>query len=318
MGEIGKWDPALFTRFRAAKGIRRRHLLEQLLVENTPLIKLLLEQLRGGKNSGRKGMKVLGGCQGIDELDWDDAMQASRIAFVKAAEAFDPAKGKIAGYLKLKMRHELQTLVTNELRLARVPRGRESELIPVALVGEQQELDRMGGSVEDGLADVEGITAEDVERWGASGEWPETLEEARVQTSARRASAEPEQPADPRSALERFLEEELVRRANARVPKSLVASTYEQFCVSLSQQPVSREELYDSLESTGLTETRMRWRGRPIRALAGATLKKGVTTKVSAGTHAAPVRADKQHDYEKWYGNLLQTWVRKGSPMLAA
>lgn len=265
---IGTWDDALFRQFRAAKGPRRRLLLERLLIENTPLVKILVDQLCGrGSNTKRGPNRFLGGCQGFREIPWDDAMQCGRMAFLKAAEQFDPAKGKIAGYLKLKIRHELQTFVAYGLRLARVPRGREEHLIPVDLVGEQQELDRLGGSIEDGLIALEGIEPEDVERWQETGEWPETLEEA-VQTCAQ---PEPELPVKP--ALERFLDEQLVFRTAGRVARAPLWARWERFAIrARAFAPVTL--LRTELAARGVRPTTVRvpWSSSPVSGFAGVSL----------------------------------------------
>lgn len=271
----GKWDSELFARYRASAGPRRRMMLGQLLYENEPLIKLLVDQLCGRGSKPRRGARTfMGGCQGFREIPWEDAMQGGRMAFVKACEQFDPSKGKISWYLKNKIRHELQMIVTRELRLVRVSRGRESEIVPVALVGEQAELDVMGGACDAGLVESDDITPEDVERWSASGEWPEDLDEARAQVEARRALGAEPPPATARPAIETFLVLRAELRPSARTLVWEAHNAYRLECRIAGEDELSRPEFVRELAlRANLREVRIRTAENPAaRALAGLRL----------------------------------------------
>lgn len=175
---IGVWDAEKFAAFRASPrgSARRRTLQNELVIENTPLVKVLVDQLCGWhKQTGRT---KLGGCQGFSEIPWEDAYQGGLIALMKALEQFDPSKRKgrdrgskykISRYLLLKIRHELQVIVHSGGQIVRAPREAGIE-VPVALVGEQEVLDGLGGGMQDGIAVVdEFITPQDIERWHRDG-----------------------------------------------------------------------------------------------------------------------------------------------------
>ena len=266
---VGKWDPELFAAFKAAEGAQRRALLDRLLRENTPLVITLVEQLCG-RGAPKKNDILKGGREGFRDIPFEDAMQAGRIAFCKAAEAFDPSRGRIAGYLKWKIRYELQQVVSFGQRLARVPRGREDEALHLTLVGEQEVLDRLGGHDEGGLVGTDEITPADLEAWERTGDWPESLEELR----ARRAPAAlpPPPPSAPRvrTTVDVFLEEHVVFRASARTLATAIFGRLE--ALSWGGTPPKRA-LHLALVERGAAETRIRLpEVGPRRAYRGVAL----------------------------------------------
>jgi DNA-directed RNA polymerase specialized sigma subunit len=268
----GKFDETLFRAFRAAKGIERRRLLDQLLWENEPLVKLIVDQLCGrGESKKRNGIRHLGGCQGFRDIPWEDAMQAGLIAMQKALEQFDPAKGRIAGYLKLKARHELQRIVYYGGQTIRVPRGQDAQSPDVALIGDEQILDRLSGGEEDLLGGLE-ITAQDVAEWEESGEWPESLEELR-------ASRAPAIAEDTRTAIERFVDTKLAFRPAARLAQVTLDAVRTRFAMQTGDM-VSRSALAKALlERPKVREmtVRVRWSPKPVWGWGGVALQPAST-----------------------------------------
>jgi hypothetical protein len=111
---IGQWDAGLFIDFHKSKGERRRLLADRLIQQNEPLIKILVAQLLGidRDQTKRRGLKVRSSRVYNREMltDWDEALNAGRLGFYKALEAFDPSRGKISGYARNKIEYELQKL----------------------------------------------------------------------------------------------------------------------------------------------------------------------------------------------------------------
>jgi hypothetical protein len=180
VGATGEWDPAMFEAYRAATGERKRMIANRIILDNTPLLKLLTEQLCG-RAKYKKGQKIpkaakMGGRGGFDEIPWDDAMQAARIGLMKALDQFDPvkAKGRIALYLAFKVRYELQCLVRN-LHTISARRGQHLERPDVVLMDDDAEIDRLAGGTGDILTLPEGMTVDDLTGWQESGQWPEEM-----------------------------------------------------------------------------------------------------------------------------------------------
>lgn len=202
------------------------------------------------------------GCEGFGAIDFEDAMQVARVAFAKALDAYDPAKGKISYFLLLKIRYELQKLEIFETHIMRAPKFKASERSDVSLVGEARELDLVAQADLGGLCDTD-ITPELVARWEASGEWPESEE-------AWRASMKAPTPPAP-TLLERFLES-LVWKPTARVPVVAVFNRWEALGGFDKRTP--REEL--QRRGAKRSTTRFEWgrvptfHGVTIRALEAA------------------------------------------------
>ena len=122
---VGAFDPELFARYRKARaGSPLRSALEnRLVIENTPLVKTLVDQMLGRGEVKRRG-KFGSQRQAFAAIDWDEAMQAGRIALMKALQGFDPSKSKLSSYLVWKVRYELQCLI-----------GRGKKAVELDLVG---------------------------------------------------------------------------------------------------------------------------------------------------------------------------------------
>jgi hypothetical protein len=302
----------LYDEFRATKdGPQKRHLLNQLLICNEPLARIMVDQMCGrGDGSRRKGYKPMGGCQGFRDLPFEDAMQAGLIALQKALEQFDPSKrldkhGKpnpykpgeefrISGYYKQKLRHELQRLVFYGGSLIRVPRGNGVEQMGVALVGDEQTMDLMSGGYEDAAtADSLGITPEMIDEWERTGEWPESLESLRETLREREedggddgndeTASEPEETTQPivmlppprtfLSGIEAFLSNRVALRPSERVETWTAHNAYRLECRKYGFVEVVRPMFVRWLLASGLREVFVRARNKPsVRAIAGIRL----------------------------------------------
>lgn len=301
---IGTFDPELFRRYRKAKEPEKTRLLEQLFVENRPLIKILLDQfIQPGSANGKHGPNFLkGGTSGFHEIPWEDGMQEASIAFKKAMEQFDPRKAsapnKIAWYLKVKIRHELQMYMEKGHRLVRVPKDHLDQLPHIGVEGDQEVLDRLGGAEEVGFFGLEGPTEEEVAEWERTGDWPESIEEYR-----RRK--------DPRCPLDKFLDIKCRRGPKFKAPRFLVVGNYESYCREVLQvEPMGREDFYRELALRGHEETCMRHEGSPIRAIGGLRLASGYK---SIGKGPVPRRPERLvPDYNR-LAALLRTFSKKSA-----
>lgn len=263
-----KFDPELFARYRAATGAAKRTLLDQLVWENEPLMKILVDQLCGRGPARKNGIK-LGGLDGFRDVDWDDAMQCARVAFLKAMDQWRPDGGsRLPYYLLLKIRYEIQCLVQRE-GLARVPRGREDEAFAVDLVGEQQALDELSrGHHEDGLVTSEDFTTEDVERWAETGEWPEDAQTAKVDVARHREI----QRLESWNPIEAFLSTQLVFWAEHRTPRQRVFARFDRFLIA-HNAVVGRGVLVASLAQRGVRQVSVWAEGTAVRGFAGVDLR---------------------------------------------
>jgi hypothetical protein len=208
----------------------------------------------------------MGGLQGFHDIPWEDAMQAGRMALGQALETFDPSKGKISFYFLMKARYLLQVLEAKEQHLARVPRGRETERASVALVGESTILDRMGGAGDPslgGLAQLDGITPEDLERWQTTGEWPESIEEWQA--------SKPKPMAPP--AIDQFLDTLSFRKTD-RESQVRMFMHWEHFAQE-HDALASRGVLSDALYAHGVRPMRVRLSSgaSPSNGFAGVCLQ---------------------------------------------
>jgi hypothetical protein len=246
-------------------GPAKRRMASQLLRGNEALIQHTIDSLCGRKPLRLR--KPFAGCQGFDKLDPDDAMQAGRLAFAKALDQFDPAK--VPGgrgmkgfpyYLLSKARNELHNIETWGHHLLHVPEAHVAEFRSQRQVtlfgafralesGDEHQATTDAGAVQsfsdepyslDFLAvdgDIRGtddFTVEDVERWQESGEWPEDIETWRAERAQLEddgdGDPEPEPtPEDTRTALERFLDEELRFRSTARSAREPVLGSWRRF-----------------------------------------------------------------------------------------
>jgi len=111
-GVLGKWDSALYDRYRhaVAGSDEGRAMLGELARCNDRLVIHLLRQRCRREPSdvpAVPGWKV----RGSERLPWEDAEAAAREAFVLAMGDFDPSKGKLSAWLNWKVIDELEKAV---------------------------------------------------------------------------------------------------------------------------------------------------------------------------------------------------------------
>jgi hypothetical protein len=278
----GKFDPVLFRTYRALEaGPEKRRLLGQLVFENEPLVKVLLDQVIGRGPAKKHDLKLPGsGLKGLRDVEWDDAYQCALLALVKAMDCFDPDKGKLAAFVKWKILYEIQCLVQRE-GLSRVPRGKEDENVSFELGYTEQDLDQVSkGSYEGGLITSEDFGESDVRRWQRKGVWPETPEQARAEVryaKVRRDERDARQ-ARHRAAIAwnpaaQFCETQLRFANGLRTARIPLLNRFDAFLASVraySTQDALRCEL--RCRGTRPVTVRVEWSDRPVGGIAGVAL----------------------------------------------
>ena len=265
----------LTARHRRARGALRRLLASRLIIEHEPLMLLIVDGMCGRQAPGTKRQRRMPGCQGMEDIEREDAMQSARIACALALEQFDPRKGRaehghdapFGPYLKLKIRHEMQRRALRETWRAKVPLGRELERPEVDLLetGDREEWDlAAGSSAPDVVEGLDAFGAEDLERWQASGEWPESLE----QLAAAQAPVV-DRDLKPENLMERFLAG-LLFVPHGRVPRVTLLGRW-QALGGHDERPVRQ-----MLEARGVRVSSMRveWSDCPVPAFAGTTIRR--------------------------------------------
>ena len=269
---VGTWDAALFAAFRAAEGPRRRFLLGQLLVVNTPLIKKLVAQISGVQEhaSHPRGYSFAGKIKvrGADGVDWEDLMQAGRIGMADALERLDPAKGRIATIAYWRILYEIQK-VFRKYQFFHVPEGHEAERPGIAFVAEQDALDRMSMERAGACFEVEGITAATVADWAANDSWPE-LDEWRPRPMVSVPVAL------PLDSITAFLRAACQPRSRGRVANADLWSAYLAHCGGVAEvaKPVVLQAARARFRAKDL-HIRTRWSAAE-RALSGFCLAPSV------------------------------------------
>lgn len=209
---IGVWDPETFAAYRAAPdGPRKTFLANRLYVENEPLVKTLVAQMLGqGQRKGSHRIPAALRRENRAELveSWEDAMGIAGVAFAKALRDYDPAKGKIAFFLGMKIKYELQCLIERSTNV-RTPRDAEQELVPRGFV-------REGGEEEVGFEEL--IHRRRVDH----GESAEAVEFGEV---AALPPAPP--PPPPESALTDFIARRCRFGPPLRIPRITLFGAYE-------------------------------------------------------------------------------------------
>jgi hypothetical protein len=305
-GATGEWDVELFHQYRQATGERKRMIGSRIILDNTPLIKLLLEQLTR-RYRPKPGQRLppaakMGGCAGFDKIPWDDAMQAGRIALMKAMESYDPvkSKGRIGFYLAMKFRYELQRLVLSE-HLVRVGRGYEKERPDIELTDDYEALDRWSGGECDITTLPEGVTAEDMERWQRTGKWPDELPVPEAIAAAVENPSAPygspwwvatshlarPKPSPSKSrplptltpGWQRFLGR-CIFTPSGRTPLWDAYNRYRLDCRETDDDEVKRPVFVEALGARGVRETTL-WVpvASPVRGLAGVRLGSALTSQ---------------------------------------
>lgn len=278
----GVFDLALFAQYRLATGESRRLIGNRLYTENIGLVKTLVDQVLGKGKADWRNLRLPGmGTKGFRGIDFDEAMSVASVAFTKALRDFNPEKGKIAPFLKWKIVYELQELVSKG-GLSGSNRGEGG--VEIGLTGDAEVLDRLGGSEEAGVFTLEGITAEDIEEWERTGQWPESLEKLRRQRTREAWLA---LPRDVSSMVTAFLEQELVFRPAARVAREALFGRWESFSVQRGGAADDRA-LRAGLATMGAKPTRLRveWEQHPVQGYARVGLRTGLySDKPKLKTH---------------------------------
>jgi hypothetical protein len=135
---LGVFDHDLFSRYKAEpEGPLKRRLHDQLVRQNTPLVRVLVSQMVGTSAPAKRKSAAanMGGKGDFEKIEPDDAMQLGLIALARALQTFDPSKGKIAYFTAQWLRHEMQKFCTFQMFLARAPSGKANLRPRVGLVG---------------------------------------------------------------------------------------------------------------------------------------------------------------------------------------
>jgi hypothetical protein len=282
MSAKGVFDKALFAEYRSLPASPRKRLLAGRLIEqNEPLLMTLVAQMCGRsthKIHGRRPAAArLAGLQGLDQIEPDDAMQAGRIAMMKALDSFDPTKASFAYYVSMKLRHELQRIEVFELHIARAPEGKGDQRPHVGFVGMPTD---PGRDALDGLqlaylhasGDAGGIvdsdiTPADVSRWQATGLWPVSLEAWMDEKAhAQRPTVAYSIPAPVLTGWDAFLQR--CRFAPAgRVDVFSAWSSYVNGCRAMGERELSRAVFVSRLQAKSV---------RRVAVRVGATVQAGL------------------------------------------
>jgi len=278
----GTFDPVLFRTYRALEpGPEKRKLLGQLVYENEPLVKVLLDQVIGRGPARKNDLKLPGsGLKGLRDVDWDDAYQCALMALVKAMDCYDPDKGKLSGFVKWKILYEIQCLVQRE-GLSRVPRGKEDENVSFELGYTEQDLDQVSrGSYEDGLITSEDFAEADVRRWQRKGVWPESPEQARadVRYAKARRDERDARVASQRAALawnpaEQFCNTQVRFATSLRTARIPLLNRFDGFLLAhraYSTHDILRSEL--RRRGARPVTVRVEWCDKPVGGFAGLAL----------------------------------------------
>jgi hypothetical protein len=283
-------------------GTRKTRLETQLFRDNEPLLRTIIDQITGRWKPKFPGQRVpyaarMGGRFGLSRLEYEDAMQAGRVAFGKAIRDLDPKKGKISGYLAMKCLAEVQNVATFGHHLFHLPDGRPEELrMSASLVGLPSEDEAMGGTwrayvqASDDIGApiaVDGVTPEDLAEWERTGEWPESLEEWEAQKAAREAveprvvlAPSPVVYSFPRpvvvvTGLDLFVEQcVLHENGKGSIEMHAAWNAYRIECRIAGLPELPRSQFIRELVSTwDVRETSIRVDGKPRRAIGGIRLR---------------------------------------------
>jgi hypothetical protein len=248
-------NPSLFERTE-----ERRQLEGQLVLDNTPLAKILVAQYRGEDNTPpRRGFTKAKREPGAEGLSWEEAYACGLTGLIKALRGLNLAKGGFTKYTAWKIRHELQSAITKS-QVVSIPKGSEREDRPKgfdffededemqrALLGQREEQDRAIGQGERPTQEeIDSMPCDSVGRcrWcGYEGPGP--------RHSCKGAPrAEPEKPARVSSAIIDFIERRIVLDRLATLVWARVVPLYRVHALTLGF-PVAPWMLEDALVKRG-------------------------------------------------------------------
>ena len=293
----GEWDQDLFLRFRRARrGSRQRDFLcSRIIRENEPLIIRLTHQLRGSRDDGKAFSVRFGGRNFArvlesEKLEWEDALNAGRIAMAKALDRFDASKGSLPNYLKKKIFYELQALV-GKAGIVTVPRGEAAR--PYGFFEDGDHMDRV-------LAEVAELDGDEPAYLS-----PEQAElELPLCTTPFDAPAPP--PIDTRTAIEVLLDEHLHFARHGRCAETPLRARHRRLAIARGED-APRMLLLEALRHRDVRVTRIRveWSDSPVDGFMGCSLQ---TTASPKSPHGDDVGA---------CGATSQTRVKTAPPYVA-
>jgi len=254
-GVVGRWDAALYDRYRAAEAHARpwtadesaqsRGLLSELARINEPLVIYLVQQnwRRPLDDFGPivPGWKVAGS----ERLTWAEAMCAGHLAFAGAmsrAPWFDPTKGKLSGFLNKRVIDELQRAVQES---AVVMRGRRRSRYGLARVLFLEDETELAGGLE-----------------------------AESSFEMRDPVFRPVLPMELRRAMAIFLEDHCRFATSARAAASAVRGRYQSVVIARGEA-MPRGALTLALVHCGVRNMAVRvpWSEFPVEGFAGVSLQ---------------------------------------------
>lgn len=257
MGEVGRLDLDLMYAYRAEPigSETRRRLLGDLLQQNEGLVVTLVHQLRGGAPKPEHARYARGpSVRGASRIDPDECLNLGRVALMKAMDRYDPAKSRLSGYLRKKIFHELQCLVT---KASIVKVHRDARRPDMEYFEDDAHMGRVLASEfdpEDDFADVAPTLAE-------------TLP----------APA----PEPPPTALEELFDVHCRFAAAARVAAITLRGRFDSL-LRARREYIAIARLLEQLEAHGVRKTTLKvpWSLTPVRAFAGVGLRSDAPTPV--------------------------------------
>jgi hypothetical protein len=261
---FGEWK-------RARSKREKRFLMDRMLVENIGLVKRLTAQVCGISEDGTPPTPMRRGgaggfprirVHGVEDVPWEDLLQAGLLGMEDAIERFDPSKGRISGYARIRILNSVQTVMRQQpAHLTKAPKGKEAMRPTVALLDDQQVLDRLAG------ADVDQF--DDDEPWKGC----QSVEEARARKEAldreralwasweRPAGHPPSAPVSrarvysvPRPPIVCFIEARCTRGRGRRQAVWPLWSRWSNDRIACGENPGTRQDFIAALVGQGMRE----------------------------------------------------------------
>lgn len=275
--DVGKWDQALFDQFKAAPaGPRKRFLLDKLLKQNLPLVKILVSQLAGVTDEKtpvvRRRTAARSKVPYADECQWEDLLQAGLCGMATALERFDPSKGKIAGYARWQILYQMQKL-TKTHHFVHTPDDKWDQRPGVSFFDDEAVIDRMAGEdvnlfEEEPWKYVESV--EQAREWAA--DMGDETAQAEIVAESRKVISIPRAliPIIV-TAMENFIRQ-CVFAPHARIDMWSAYNAYRVECRLLGEPEMPRRAFVEALSPKSVSEKFVRVEGKVSRGLAGVKL----------------------------------------------
>jgi hypothetical protein len=276
--EVGKWDQSLFDQFKAAPaGPRKRFLLDKLLKQNLPLVKILVSQLAGVTDEKtpvvRRRTAARSKVPYADECQWEDLLQAGLCGMATALERFDPSKGKIAGYARWQIYYQMQKL-TKTHHFVHTPDDKWDQRPGVAFFDDEAAIDRMAGEdvnlfEEEPWKYVESV--EQAREWAA--DMGDEKAQAEILAESRKVISIPKPVIVMLAAIERFIARcKFVKTGRVEAWDAYNAYRFE--CLRSGEVAMPRNVFINALSPKGVKPLYITARGKTTRALGGLLLVK--------------------------------------------